>query len=133
MKYVAAYVAAAVMFGITDAVWLTTMTPLLYQPALGPILAEQPNIAPAVVFYLLYIAGIVILAVAPALKDGGWKRAALMGAVFGLIAYATYDLTNQATLKIWATKVTVLDMTYGALATSLAAVVAFLAARRVAK
>lgn len=133
MKYVAAYVAAAVMFGFTDAVWLTTMTPRLYQPALGPILAEQPNIAPAVVFYLLYIAGIVFLAVAPALKDGGWKKAALMGAVFGLIAYATYDLTNQATLKIWATKVTVLDMTYGALATSLAAVVAFLAARRVAK
>lgn len=128
MRYVTAYLAAAVIFAAIDACWITFMGPRIYKPVLGDILADTVKLAPAVAFYLLYIAGIVALAIAPALKDGGWTRALTSGAVLGVVAYGTYDLTNQSTLKIWASKITLLDMTYGALATGLAAVVGYHAA-----
>lgn len=129
MRYLAAYLSAGLIFAVIDAAWITLMGPKIYKPILGPILAEKVSLGPAVVFYLMYIAGIVVIAVAPALKDGPWTRAAFTGAALGLVAYGTYDLTNQATLKLWATKITLLDMTYGAVATALAATVAFYAAR----
>ena len=133
MRYLAAYLAAGLMFGITDAAWLTLVGPRLYRPAIGPILADKASLAPAVIFYLLYIGGIVALAVAPALKDGAWTRAVLLGAVLGLVAYGTYDLTNQATLKLWSTTLTTLDLADGTAATALAATVAFHAARWAAR
>ena len=133
MRYLAAYLAAGIMFGITDAAWLTLMGPSLYRPAIGPILADKVSLAPALIFYLLYIGGVVALAVAPALKEGAWTRAALLGGVLGLVAYGTYDLTNQATLRFWSTRLTLLDLAYGAMATALAATVAFHAARWAAR
>jgi uncharacterized membrane protein len=128
MRLLAAYLAAALVFGLVDVVWLSLMGPRLYRPLIGPILADKVALAPAAIFYLLYIAGIVVLAVAPALKEATWSRAAWSGAVLGLVAYGTYDLTNQATMKVWAIRITVLDMAYGALATALAAVCAYQAA-----
>jgi uncharacterized membrane protein len=129
MRYLAAYLAAGLSFGLADAAWLSFMGPKLYRPALGPMMADKVSLAPAVAFYLLYVGGIVALAVAPALKDGGWTRAASSGAILGLVAYGTYDLTNQATLKHWALRLSVLDMAWGMIATALAATVAFHAAR----
>lgn len=129
-KYIAAYFGAGVTFAAIDAVWLTTMTPRLYQPVLGPLLAAKPDMTAAVLFYLVSIFGTVMLAVAPALTEGRWQRAALNGAVLGFVAYATYDLTNQATLSHWATHLTVIDLIWGTTLTMVSAVGGYFAAQR---
>lgn len=133
MTWIVAYVAAAVVFAVIDGAWLTLAGPKLYKPILGPILADKVSLAPAVVFYLIYVAGIVFLAVAPALKDGQVRTAAVNGLVLGIVAYGTYDLTNQATLKVWATRLTLIDMTYGGVLTACAAAAAFVAVTRLVK
>src|SRR5690606_38949735 len=109
MTYVIAYIATGLVFAIIDACWLTLAGPRLYQPILEPILADKPNLAAAAVFYVIYIAGVLRLAVLPT-RDEPWTRPALTGAVLGAVAYATYDLTNQATLKLWSTRLTVIDI-----------------------
>ena len=118
-----AYVGTAVVFLALDAVWLTTMADRLYRPALGELMLERFSPAPAVAFYMLYIVGIVVFAIAPSLGDEGWVGALWRGALLGLIAYATYDLTNQATLRGWAWRVTVADLCWGTFATAAAAAV----------
>ena len=131
LAYLAAYGASALAFVAADAVWLTLAGPRLYRPVLGPLLADRLNGAAAIAFYLIYLVGVVALAVAPALRTGQWKTAAWSGLVLGVVAYGTYDLTNQATLRLWATKLTVIDMTWGGVLTALAATVGFLIARKV--
>lgn len=130
LPYLAAYGASAVAFVAADAVWLTLAGPRLYRPVLGPLLADRLNGAAAIAFYLLYLFGVVALAVAPALRAGHWRSAAWSGLVLGVVAYGTYDLTNQATLRLWATRLTVIDMAWGGALTALVATVGFLAARR---
>ena len=105
MSYVVAYITAALVMGGLDYVWLTNASGPIYHRALGAVMAENPNMTAAVVFYLVYIVGILIFAVRPALASGDWKTAALFGALFGFFAYATYDLTNMATLKVWSLKI----------------------------
>ena len=121
IKYVAAYLGAGLTFAAIDFVWLTTMTNRLYKPVIGPIMADKPDMKAAVAFYLISIAGTVFLAIAPALKEGNWTRAAINGAVLGFVAYATYDLTNQATLAVWQTKLTIIDLIWGTTLTMLSA------------
>ncbi len=128
IKYVAAYLGAGVAFAAIDAVWLTTMADRLYRPVIGPIMADKPNMVAAVAFYLIYLFGIVFLAIAPALKDGQWTRALITGAVLGLVAYATYDLTNQATLSVWSTQMTIIDIIWGTVLTASAATAGYFAA-----
>lgn len=129
IKYVAAYLGAGVTFAAIDFVWLTTMTNRLYKPVIGPIMADKPDMKAAVAFYLISIAGTVFLAIAPALKEGNWTRAAINGAVLGFVAYATYDLTNQATLAVWQTKLTIIDLIWGTTLTMLSATGGYFAAR----
>lgn len=113
MKMIAAYFATLAAFVAIDAVWLINMAPRLYKPEIGPVMMESGfRLVPAMIFYTLYIAGIVWFAVWPGLSEGVAK-AALQGAVLGLLCYATYDLTNYATLKVWSLKVTVLDLMWG--------------------
>lgn len=126
-----AYLGAGLSFAAVDAVWLTQVGPKLYRPVIGPILADTPNMGAAIAFYLIYILGIVLLAIAPALQSGRWRDAAFKGAVLGFVAYATYDLTNQATLSVWSTHLTVIDIAWGTTLTGMAAVVGYFAARRV--
>ena len=132
-KIVMAYVATALVFGMLDAVWLRNAGPLLYRPALGELLADKPRLAPAIIFYAIYIAGLTYFAVVPGLLSNsaagatafdGVPLAVLHGALIGLLAYATYDLTNQATMKIWPSHVTLIDMAWGAVASGFAAGVA---------
>jgi uncharacterized membrane protein len=111
----------ALLFLCLDAVWLGLVGPRLYAPALGPLLAKTPALAPAALFYLIYLLAAARLCVAPGLALGQVRRAAIDGAVFGAGAYAAYDLTNQATLKSWSTTVTVCDLLWGAFATAAAA------------
>ncbi|WP_242076843.1 DUF2177 family protein [Brevundimonas diminuta] len=129
IKYVAAYLGAGLTFAAIDFVWLTTMTNRLYKPVIGPIMADKPDMKAAVAFYLISIAGTVFLAIAPALKEGNWTRAAINGAVLGFVAYATYDLTNQATLAVWQTRLTIIDLIWGTTLTMLSATGGYFAAR----
>lgn len=129
---ITAYLAAGIAFLIVDAIWLTTMADTLYRPLLGDKLEPQFKLVPAICFYLIYVAGIVFFAVLPALQGGGLAKAALNGAVLGLIAYATYDLTNQATLRDWPLAVTLADIPWGAFVTAVGASAGFLAASRFA-
>ncbi len=131
LKWIAAYIGSGVAFAAVDFVWLSTMTDRLYKPVIGPIMAPKPDMIAAVLFYLIMIGGIVFLAIAPALKEGAWTRAALNGAVLGFVAYATYDLTNQATLAVWDVKLTILDLIWGTLLTTVAASAGYFAARAV--
>lgn len=128
LKWIAAYLGTALAFAAIDFVWLTNMTDRLYKPVIGPIMAPKPDMVAAVLFYAIYIGGIVFLAIAPALKEGAWTRAALNGAVLGFVAYATYDLTNQATLATWSWKLTVSDIIWGTVLTMSAATAGYFAA-----
>ena len=121
IRYALAYVVSGVVFAALDMIWLSLAGPALYRPILGSILAERFSAPPAIAFYLLYVLGITVFASAPGLRAESWTKAALLGAVLGLVAYATYDLTNQATLKVWATRITLADMAWGAFATASAA------------
>ncbi len=120
-QFVIAYAGTAAAFLALDAIWLTTMADRLYRPALGALMLEHFVLLPAILFYVLYVVGIVVLAIAPALADGCWTTALWRGSVLGLIAYATYDLTNQATLRGWAWRVTVADLCWGTFVTAAAA------------
>ncbi|QIB36142.1 DUF2177 family protein [Ancylobacter pratisalsi] len=121
MRYLVSYLATGLVMLAIDAVWLGLMTSRLYRPRLGDMLAETPNLAPAVLFYLIYVGGIVVFAVQPALASGRWTTALLFGALLGLVAYSTYDLTNQATLRQWSTLVTAADMIWGTVLTGVSA------------
>ena len=123
IRPIAAYVATAVVFLILDAGWLGLVGPRLYKPEIGAILSDKVRLAPAIVFYLLYVAGLVWFCVAPNL-GGDWKRAALNGAVLGLVAYGAYDLTCAATMRVWSTKVTLADLAWGAFASAVASAAA---------
>jgi len=116
-----AYAGTSLVFLALDAVWLTTMADRLYRPALGALMLERFVPLPAILFYGLYIVGIVVFAIAPSLTHGRWISALWRGALLGLIAYATYDLTNQATLRGWAWRVTVADLCWGTFVTAAAA------------
>ncbi|CAN7200761.1 DUF2177 family protein [Phenylobacterium sp. LjRoot164] len=130
MPLVAAYLAAGLAFAAVDAVWLTQVGPRLYRPALDAVLAERFDLTAAIAFYLVYIAGVVALAVLPAARDAsGLPRAALNGAMLGFVAYATYDLTNQATLKVWSWKITLADVAWGTFLTACAAAAGYAAWR----
>lgn len=129
MKPAIAYIASLITFGAVDFIWLSAMASRLYRPVLGDILLVDLRIAPAVVFYLLYPVGIVVFAALPALKSDSLGTALALGALFGLIAYATYDLTNFATLRNWSATITIADIAYGAIASAIAAGAAFFAVR----
>jgi uncharacterized membrane protein len=133
MSYAIAYVAVLIVFGAIDAAWLSTMGPALYRPALGDILAPGLRIAPAIAFYLMYPIGVVVFAVLPALRAQTPLTAATLALLFGALAYATYDLTNYATLRNWTLQITVLDIGYGALASSIAATMAYFAVRAIVR
>ncbi len=134
IRYAAAYLTTGLVFAGMDAVFLTLAGDRLYRPILGAVMADGFRLAPAVVFYLVYLAGIQVFVVAPALKaGGGWRRSLGMGALYGAFCYATYDLTNQATLAVWSTTITLVDITWGAVVTGVAAAAGTVAALRFAR
>ncbi len=128
-KYLAAYAGAAVVFVALDAGWLTFMGPRMYRPVQDVLLRGGVRVVPAVIFYLLFIAGLVFLAIRPAMASGRARDAALNGAVFGLVAYGTYALTNHAIMKVWTPAMTLSDMAWGALASALGCTAGFFVAR----
>jgi len=125
-KYIVGYIATGLAFALIDIVWLRTMYTRLYQPEIGEMMMKGGfRMGPAIVFYLLYILGMMIFAVGPALQSGKWQAALLWGALLGFFCYMTYDLTNHATLKVWSVKVTVLDIIWGTALTGSASAVGY--------
>lgn len=124
-KYVIAYAGTAVVFFAIDMIWLGSVAKTFYRNALGGMLLEQPNMVAAALFYLVFIIGIVIFCVAPALEAQSWHRALALGALFGFFTYATYDMTNLATLKGWPLKVVIVDIVWGTVLTGLSALAGY--------
>jgi uncharacterized membrane protein len=129
-RIVATYLTTTVVFIAVDMLWLGVVARGFYRRHMGPLLADRVNWTVAVVFYLLFIAGILLFAVFPALEKGSLGRAILLGCLFGLMTYATYDLTNLATLKGFPPIVAVVDLAWGTVLTGVVATAGFLVARR---
>jgi uncharacterized membrane protein len=124
LRFVRLYLLTLLPFVLLDALWLGVVARRFYRAQIGALLARTPNWWAAGVFYLLFVAGIVVFVVAPALERGSpLAAAALAGAFFGLVTYAAYDLTNLATLEGWPVTVTVVDMAWGTLLCALTALV----------
>ena len=121
--YLKLYVATLLAFFAVDMFWLVLVARGFYAKQLEPWLRQPPNWWAAIPFYLLFVVGLLVFAVVPGLQAGSWRRAVSLGAFFGLITYATYDLTNLATIKGWPWIVTAVDMAWG---TVLAASVSYL-------
>jgi uncharacterized membrane protein len=131
MKFAIAWLVTAIVFLGLDAIWLSQMSKRLYRPLIGELLAPKLELAAALAFYVIYVSGIVFFAVAPALERGGMARALFCGAALGFVAYATYDLTNQATLRGWDVRVTLADLAWGAFVSAVSAAAAYWVAARV--
>ncbi|RJP34060.1 MAG: DUF2177 family protein [Actinobacteria bacterium] len=123
--YVIAYFCFLLPMLAIDSVWLFAMSKRFYQARIGSLLADKPRLAPAAVFYLIYALGAAVLVVVRAVSnETGYLKVFGLGAILGLFAYATYDLTNQATLKEWPVIVTVVDLAWGALLTGVVSIIA---------
>lgn len=129
--YIVAYIATAIIFLGIDAVWLGKVATGFYRSRIGELMLDQPNFLAAGVFYLFYVVGIVYFAVAPALSGGGWTQAMISGAILGLVAYGTYDMTNIATLKNWSVSVSAVDMIWGTVLTSFSATAGYWITQRI--
>lgn len=130
MPYVIAYAATAVFFFALDYLWLTRIAIGFYREHIGSLLLATPNFAAAGIFYLFYVIGLVYFAVMPAVSAGSVLTAIFNGALLGLLAYGTYDMTNLATLKGWSLQVSLVDMAWGAFLSATASAAGYYAVSR---
>lgn len=129
-KALIAFAALAIAFLVIDAVWLGVIAVDFYKATIGHLLAPQPDFVAAAFFYVIYLGGVVHFVVLPAVAEGGAWRAMRQGALFGLVAYATYDLTNMATMRDWPLSVTLADLAWGTFITAVSSAISAFAARR---
>lgn len=118
------FIALPVFLGI-DMIWLTLVAKNFYAKQLGYLMAKNPNLLVALIFYLLFVVGLVVFVITPALEKKMWLQALLMGAFFGLVTYATYDLTNLATVKDWPLIITIIDLIWGILLSAAVSVITY--------
>ena len=123
------YLVTAVFFLVVDYVWLARIAGGFYRTQLGALMLDQPRLGVAAVFYIFYVAGIVIFAVLPAMKEQSVMTALLLGALLGGVAYGTYDVTNYATLRNWPLAVLVVDISWGIVLTSVSAAAGYVITR----
>jgi len=128
MEALIAIIAAAIIMGIFDYVWLGFIAKKLYYGEMGDILLKKPNMGPAILFYAIYVVGAVVLVVLPALAANSFMHALGYGALLGFVAYATYDLTNLATMKGFSSKIVVIDLIWGTFITAAVCAGSYLAA-----
>lgn len=122
-------IALPVFFAI-DMIWLGVVAKNFYRAQIGALMKTDVNWTAAIIFYLIFIAGLVVFVITPAMEKGSWMHALIFGALFGLVCYATYDLTNLAVAKDWPLLVTVVDLAWGAvLAASVSIVTYFIASK----
>ena len=126
MNFIITFVTFGIIFALIDAVWLKTSN-ALYKKELGSLIREKPDFVAAIIFYVIYVTGVSLFTITPVLdRSGSWLDVLLLAGMFGLVAYATYDLTNQATLKGWSKKIVVIDLIWGMAATAVSATVSYL-------
>jgi uncharacterized membrane protein len=124
------YLIALTVFFIIDIFWLVVVARKLYQKELGFIMSDKPNWIAAIIFYLVFIVGVVFFVISPALDKDSWKYALLVGMLFGFITYSTYDLTNLATVKNWPLKITIIDLIWGTSLGGLVSTITFFILKR---
>ncbi len=124
------YAIALPVFFVIDMIWLGLVAKDFYRAQIGTLLKPDVNWTAAIIFYLIFIAGLVVFVISPAVEKGSWTHAILFGALFGFVCYATYDLTNLAVAKDWPLLVTIVDLVWGAiLAASISVVTYFIAGK----
>jgi uncharacterized membrane protein len=123
-------IALPVFFAI-DMVWLGLLAKDFYREQIGSLMKPDVNWAAAISFYLIFIAGLVVFVISPAVEKGSWTHALLFGALFGLVCYATYDLTNLALAKDWPISVTLVDLAWGAVLAASVSVVTYIIANKI--
>ena len=130
IKLIWIYLVSVVSFVAIDSFWLGKVAPKLYKENIGHLMADKPNLVAAGIFYLTFLVGLVAFVIVPALNKESWAWAAGMGALFGLVTYATFDLTSQAVLKNWPTKITVIDLAWGMILSATISLITYLIASR---
>ena len=129
LVYVIAYFGAAVAFCALDFLWLTVVAKNFYQSHIGSLMLAEPKLLPAAAFYIIYVFGLLVFAIVPALRAQNWFIAAGLAGLLGLIAYSCYDLSNFATLNGWSLSLTLVDITWGIFASAVAGTAGYFAAR----
>ncbi|MGF6098415.1 DUF2177 family protein [Pseudomonas sp. 18175] len=127
-KPIFAYLGTLLAFLVLDGLWLGVLMGPTYKSLLGSLMLDQPRLLPAALFYLLYVLGCVVFVVLPSTS---WQRAARLGALLGLVAYGTYDLSNWATLQAWSAGLALMDMAWGTFLTAMCCSAGYLCAHRV--
>ena len=129
--FIKLFIIALPVFFVIDMVWLVLVAKKFYQEQIGFLMKPDINWFAAIIFYLLFIAGLIVFVISPAVEKHSWVHALLYGALFGLITYATYDLTNLATLKDWPLLVTVVDLIWGSVLASSISLITYLIANKI--
>jgi uncharacterized membrane protein len=127
--YLKLYFATLAVFFVIDLIWLGLVSRGFYQKQLGFLLSPSPNWLAAIIFYLLFVAGLLVFVVVPGMEAGSLKVTLLRAALFGLITYATYDLTNLATVKNWPVLITLVDLAWGTTLSVIVSLLSFLIGR----
>ena len=130
MKIVVQFLIVLVVFFAVDLIWLGVIAKDLYAKQLGHLMAKSVNWPAALVFYLIFIVGLLVFVIEPALAEGSLMKALGMAALFGLVTYATYDLTNLATLRDWPIAITIIDLTWGTTLSTLVTLISVLILRQ---
>ncbi|OGD10583.1 hypothetical protein A2397_01240 [Candidatus Amesbacteria bacterium RIFOXYB1_FULL_44_23] len=128
--FVRLYLIALTVFLAIDMVWLTLIAKNFYAKQIGFLMAKTPNLLAALIFYLIFIAGLIFFVITPALDKKIWTQALLAGAFFGLVTYATYDLTNLATVKDWPLIITIVDLIWGMVLSASVSVITYFIAHK---
>lgn len=123
--FIKLYTIAFSVFLAVDAIWLTFIAKDFYAKYIGYLMAKNPNLWAALIFYIIFIAGLVFFVITPALDKKMWMHALAAGVFFGLVTYATYDLTNLATVKNWPLLVTVVDLMWGMFVSAIVSVATY--------
>ena len=131
IKYFYIYLITLVAFLVIDFIWLNFIAKNLYQKEIGTLLLKNPNLLPALLFYLLFVLALVVIIVVPGIKEEDMVKTLLFAALFGLTTYATYDLTNLATLDGWSIKMTIIDLIWGTFISTLTTYFSFYIAGRI--
>lgn len=129
MAIIKMYLTSLVVFFAIDILWLGFIAKDFYRDQIGHLMAEKTNWPAAILFYSVFIGGLVWFAINPALEKESWTYAMKMGALFGFMCYATYDMTNLATLKDWPLKITLIDITWGTVLNSLTVIISYFIVR----
>jgi uncharacterized membrane protein len=129
--FIKLFIIALPVFFVIDMIWLVLVAKKFYQEQIGFLMRPDINWFAAIIFYFLFIAGLVLFVISPAVEKQSWVHALIFGALFGLITYATYDLTNLATLKDWPLLVTVVDLIWGSVLASSISIITYLIANKI--